>query len=123
MSDFKKHIKRELELRKLLNSLPQEPPMGWAELSDILGRAQQEGRSIDYYNADGKFKLKIGKQPKRLQPRCGARTRSGAPCKMRVVAGKTRCRLHGGMSTGPKTAEGRARIVESNRRRAKQPSC
>jgi len=52
------------------------------------------------------------------RPLCGARTRKGVPCAARVVEGKGRCRLHGGLSTGAKTAEGRARIAESNRRRA-----
>ncbi|MBM3573860.1 MAG: hypothetical protein FJX52_16110 [Alphaproteobacteria bacterium] len=32
----------------------------------------------------------------RACPRCGARTRSGLPCKAPVVAGRRRCRLHGG---------------------------
>ena len=41
---------------------------------------------------------------------CGAKTRSGSPCKKIPLAGKRRCRLHGGLSTGPKTAEGKARI-------------
>jgi hypothetical protein len=36
---------------------------------------------------------------------------------MRVEFGKARCRLHGGLSTGPKTEAGRARIAESQRRR------
>lgn len=31
---------------------------------------------------------------------CGARTRSGAPCKRAPVEGKARCKLHGGASTG-----------------------
>ena len=31
---------------------------------------------------------------------CGAKTRSGAPCKRSPLAGKRRCRLHGGLSTG-----------------------
>ena len=47
---------------------------------------------------------------------CGARTRSGEPCREMPVSGKTRCRLHGGLSTGAKTAEGRARISEAMRR-------
>lgn len=34
---------------------------------------------------------------------CGARTRSGAPCTRPALPGKTRCKLHGGASTGPKT--------------------
>ncbi len=29
-------------------------------------------------------------------PRCGARTRSGAPCRSPAVGGKARCRMHGG---------------------------
>jgi len=29
-------------------------------------------------------------------PRCGARTRSGNPCRSRAVRGKRRCRMHGG---------------------------
>ncbi|WP_273143999.1 HGGxSTG domain-containing protein [Oceanicaulis alexandrii] len=28
--------------------------------------------------------------------RCGAKTRAGAPCRSPAVAGKTRCRMHGG---------------------------
>jgi len=55
---------------------------------------------------------------KRERPFCGARTRAGAPCRARCAEGKTRCRLHGGLATGPKTEAGKARIAESNRRRA-----
>ena len=39
-------------------------------------------------------------------PRCGARTRKGGFCRAWPVRGRRRCRLHGGMSTGPRTAEG-----------------
>ncbi len=57
------------------------------------------------------------------RPACGARCRSGASCRARVVVRPDgtlarRCRMHGGLSTGPKTKKGRAAIVESNRRRA-----
>lgn len=34
--------------------------------------------------------------------RCGARTRAGTPCKRRDLYSSGRCRLHGGLSTGPK---------------------
>src|SRR3954469_23896371 len=43
-------------------------------------------------------------------PRCGARTRSGAPCKGPAVRNRRRCRMHGGLSTGPRTAEGFERM-------------
>src|SRR6266436_6770510 len=32
--------------------------------------------------------------------RCGARTRAGAPCQRPAIRGRTRCRLHGGLSPG-----------------------
>jgi len=34
--------------------------------------------------------------------RCGAKTRAGTPCKRRDLYTSGRCRLHGGLSTGPK---------------------
>ena len=45
---------------------------------------------------------------------CGARTRRGTPCQCKAIEtkrGALRCRLHGGLSTGPKSIEGRARIA------------
>jgi hypothetical protein len=54
----------------------------------------------------------------RHRPRCGAHARStGKPCGAPVVPGRTRCKLHGGMSTGPRTPEGRRRIAQASRRR------
>lgn len=49
--------------------------------------------------------------------RCKARTRIGTHCKALSVPGRRRCKLHGGLSTGPKTAEGRKRIAEAQQRR------
>jgi hypothetical protein len=42
-----------------------------------------------------------------MPERCGAKNRRGEPCQKPPVPGKKRCRLHGGLSTGPKTAEGK----------------
>ena len=47
---------------------------------------------------------------------CGARTRSGNPCKKPPISGKHRCKNHGGLSTGPKTAEGKATIAAAQLR-------
>ena len=55
--------------------------------------------------------------PRKHRPRCGAKTRAGGECQVRVEAGKRRCRFHGGCSTGPKTEEGRARIADAQRKR------
>lgn len=48
---------------------------------------------------------------------CGAMTRKGSPCRNMSEPGRTRCKFHGGKSTGPRTVEGRARIAEAQRRR------
>jgi hypothetical protein len=42
---------------------------------------------------------------------CGARTRTGQTCQRKGVGKGGRCPNHGGMSTGPKTPEGRARLA------------
>lgn len=69
------------------------------------------------------FGRRIWHIAKAERPPCGAKCRSGQPCQARVVSREDgtlarRCRLHGGLSTGPKSEAGRARIAESNRRRA-----
>ena len=46
--------------------------------------------------------------------RCLARTRRGSPCQNPAIGGRTRCKLHGGRSTGPKTSAGRARVIAAN---------
>lgn len=54
----------------------------------------------------------------RLRVICGAKTtRKGTPCRNMSEPGRKRCKFHGGRSTGPKTAEGRERIAEAQRRR------
>ena len=42
-------------------------------------------------------------------PRCGAQTRAGTVCRSPAMP-NGRCRMHGGASTGPRTAAGLARI-------------
>jgi hypothetical protein len=50
-------------------------------------------------------------------PRCGAYARStGSPCKAKAMT-NGRCKNHGGMSTGPKTQEGRQAIAQATRQR------
>lgn len=53
----------------------------------------------------------------KLQKECGAYARStGIPCKSKALA-NGRCKNHGGLSTGPKTLEGRQAIGLANRLR------
>lgn len=77
--------------------------------------ASRHGESLGATNA------RDGLLPRRgissVHNRCGARTRKGTPCRAKALPGKTRCKFHGGASTGPRTAEGRARIAEAQRKR------
>jgi len=43
----------------------------------------------------------LRRRPRRKdRPLCGAKTRAGGTCLVRVEFGKARCRFHGGLSTG-----------------------
>ena len=45
-------------------------------------------------------------------PRCQAKSkRSQEQCKKAAIRDKDKCRMHGGVSTGPRTAEGRNRCA------------
>jgi hypothetical protein len=52
-------------------------------------------------------------------PRCGARTRAGGCCRQPAMR-NGRCRMHGGLSTGPRTAAG---LERSRRARWKHGFC
>ena len=54
---------------------------------------------------------------------CGAkRHRDGQPCQAKSEPGKRRCRFHGGRSTGPRTAEGKARALGNLRQNRAKPA-
>ena len=57
-------------------------------------------------------KIKMNDQP-HARRRCGAQTRKGSPCANWGMK-NGRCRMHGGMSTGPKTPEGKERSRRAN---------
>jgi hypothetical protein len=59
--------------------------------------------------------LKNGNRPgdPNAGPRCGAKTRQGGRCQAPAMP-NGRCRLHGGKSTGPRTAEGLERCRTAN---------
>ena len=65
---------------------------------------------------------KVGFTGRRGDPskakRCLAKTRRGTPCmraaeKNPITGRRSRCRLHGGLSSGPRTEEGRRRSREA----------
>jgi hypothetical protein len=106
------------------------------EVVENIGRLRKQGRvkSLTSRAAEDRMKVEAGEYvpqqamrrlkfniegtPKNNRPKCRARCRGGHSCRATVVDGTLRCRMHGGLSTGPRTPEGRAAIAESNRRRA-----
>lgn len=67
-------------------------------------------------NCDGQRTLGLGTRfgPDWPGRRCGAKTRQSTHCRKPALKGRTRCQLHGGRSTGPKTIEGRQRVSEAH---------
>jgi len=53
---------------------------------------------------------------RKLTKICGARNRRGLPCQCKLLLKGGRCKFHGGMSTGAKTPEGKARALANLRR-------
>lgn len=69
-----------------------------------------------YLSKDGELKLSLWsndpKLPRYSRPKCGAKTRKGTPCQAQPVLDygrdrprNGRCKLHGGLSTGPKNKQ------------------
>ena len=79
-------------------------------------RRAKEGRSFPPLPStaslppDRRGRLRNGARPGDFlaAPRCGARTRTGCACRQPAMK-NGRCRMHGGLSTGPRTAAGRER--------------
>ncbi len=86
--------------------------------------------SAAYIDRNGRLRMSWfcddPKLPRKKRGICCARTRKGTPCqappawdKKNDVAKNGRCKLHGGLSTGPKTGIGKEAIRTSNRKRTK----
>jgi hypothetical protein len=80
----------------LLRSFPSIPSTAASLPPDRRGRLRNGARPGDFLAA----------------PRCGARTRCGGSCRQPAMP-NGRCRMHGGLSTGPRTPEGRARCARA----------
>ena len=60
----------------------------------------------------GSWRQRCGARAKHKKARAAGKFRGLSYfCRRWAVPGKQRCRLHGGLSTGPKTPEGKARII------------
>jgi hypothetical protein len=90
-----------------------------AALKRLERQVEKRGRPRARGNLGGATTHPHWRQPKRERPRCGAKTRKGTPCQRLPIDGKKRCRNHGGLSTGAKTAKGKACVTANL---AKTPS-
>ena len=79
----------------------------------VLVDSQQEWLDRQY----ARLKEKALEQAARYRQPCSAKTRKGHPCRLMSERGKRRCKFHGGMSTGPRTAAGKAKIAAVQRKR------
>ena len=76
--------------------------------------------AIDHLEARAAARA-LARERRAERPRCGAKCRDGHPCAAPVVwlAGhdtpRKRCRMHGGLSTGPRTAAGLMRALRTLR--------
>lgn len=52
---------------------------------------------------------------------CGAKTRAGTPCKQKGIYYNGRCKLHGGLSTGPITDEGKRKVALNGWKKKQTP--
>ena len=97
-------------MNKLLRPIPY--PVGSERRRDYIARALRWGWASNYREAVARVVAanKHARNTPRSGERCGANTRRGTACQCKALS-NGRCKLHGGKSTGPKTAEGKARAA------------
>jgi hypothetical protein len=93
-----------------------------ARAQELRGLRREVNRALNKLRIERTWPKKVAQTPKHLRPRCGARTRRGTACVRLPVWDPTRnqprngrCPNHGGLSTGPRTPEGKARSLEKLR--------
>ena len=95
------------------------PAVQWADKTgpqevDVAAHAKREMTEVlPGHGPTGRLRNGNPSGNPHLAPRCGARTRAGTACRAPAMR-NGRCRMHGGASTGARTAEGRQRCAEAN---------
>lgn len=95
-------------MNKRLRRIPY--PVGSERRREAIATALRYGWAKTYREAVAQVVAanNSARNTPRYKERCEARTRRGTACQCKALA-NGRCKLHGGMSTGPKTAEGKKR--------------
>jgi len=52
---------------------------------------------------------------------CGAKTKAGTSCKQMGIYESGRCKLHGGLSTGPTSEEGKRKVALNGFKKKQTP--
>jgi hypothetical protein len=88
----------------------------WAEETGrLMNNQRNSNERPELVDANARARMTSGAKVRKVREACGARARAGTPCRTRPLPGRCRCKWHGGASTGPKTAEGRARALANLR--------
>jgi hypothetical protein len=77
---------------------------------NVLGECHETFNNLDQPIVAGRPRTR---ENRRLGRVCGAKNRKGLPCQCKLLFKSGRCKFHGGMSTGPKSAEGKAKIMRN----------
>jgi hypothetical protein len=102
-------------MNKRLRPIPY--PVGSEQRRKYIATELKWGWSSSYREAVAKVVAVNHRARNTPRPgeRCGAKTRRGSPCLCKALR-NGRCKYHGGLSTGPRTAEGKKRSAANLRR-------
>jgi hypothetical protein len=92
---------------------PKAPPKAPLTQPRFRGRFEPYSRTDVWARDLEVARFRREQRQRKNRAKCGARTRDGTPCQATVVFLRARCRLHGGLSTGPKTIEGKAVVAKN----------
>lgn len=84
-----------------------------ASLSKLmLAQAEMKamGTAFAVFEHDGRW-YEITSNRHRARLVCGARRKNGAQCRSKELHRGGKCRFHGGLSTGPRTPDGKIRAI------------
>ena len=111
------------KLRKLWRQHGDEQDRRWAEYDR---KAAEWLETAERISASGNYSVPLPAYPEypNAEPipvelhelTCGAKTRAGTPCKRTDLYRSGRCKFHGGLSTGPRSLQGKKKVSLNGKR-------
>jgi len=87
---------------------------GSTSIDNTIAIRNQEASSMENYRGTNPFQKTPVPEPRKTirddyvrRDYCDAKKKNGEPCRQKALYGRGRCKFHGGLSTGPKTEEGK----------------